>query len=94
MLFTYVYVLRSDRDGKFYVGMTNDLRRRVLQHQSGQNVSTVRRLPVKLVFYEAYLCASDARRREIYLKTVKGKTTLRAMLREYLTSHLQKAGFV
>jgi putative endonuclease len=85
MSFTYVYVLQSERDGLFYVGMTGDLRRRFLQHQRGQNASTAERLPVRLIFYEAYPSESDARRRERYLKTTKGKATLRAMLSDHLT---------
>lgn len=85
MRFTYVYVLISDRDGQFYVGKTNDLRRRLGEHQSGRNVSTAKRLPVRLVFYEAYLSEFDAGRRERYFKTSKGKTTLRAMLSSYLS---------
>ncbi|OGM00971.1 hypothetical protein A2480_03025 [Candidatus Uhrbacteria bacterium RIFOXYC2_FULL_47_19] len=86
MGFTYVYVLVSGRDGKFYVGQTNDLRRRLRQHQSGMNRSTAGRLPVMLVFYEAYLSKGDALRRERYFKTTKGKVTLRAMLADYLKS--------
>ncbi|MFA6603329.1 MAG: GIY-YIG nuclease family protein [Patescibacteria group bacterium] len=46
MKFTYVYVLQSSRDGNFYAGMTNDLRRRLYGHQSGNNISTAKRLPV------------------------------------------------
>ncbi len=84
MLFTYVYILISDRDGQMYVGITNDLRRRLSEHQNGQTTSTAKRLPVRLIFYEAYPEESDARRRERYFKTTKGKVTLRAMLTDYL----------
>jgi len=91
MRFIYVYVLISDRDGKFYVGMTNDLRCRLRQHQSGQNISTAKRLPVRLIYYEAHLSKSDARRRERYFKTTKGKVTLRSMIRDHMRAATLKS---
>ena len=82
--FYYVYVLLSLRDWKFYIGFTNDLKRRFGEHQRGENISTSKRLPVRLIFYEAFLSKIDAERRERYFKTAKGKTTLKQMLRDYL----------
>ena len=41
---------------------------------------------MKLIFYEAYLSENDARRRELYLKTTKGKRTLKLMLEDYFKS--------
>ncbi|MBI4276564.1 GIY-YIG nuclease family protein [Candidatus Uhrbacteria bacterium] len=84
MKFYYTYVLLSLRDKKFYIGFTTDLVQRVRDHQRGNNVSTAKRLPCILIFYEAFLSKKDALRRERYFKTNKGKTTLRQMLREYL----------
>ncbi|OGD61938.1 excinuclease ABC subunit C [Candidatus Berkelbacteria bacterium RIFOXYA2_FULL_43_10] len=82
--FYYVYVLLSFKDNKFYIGSTPDLKRRLKQHSSGQVDSTKNRLPVKVIFYEAYLNKYDAFRREDYLKSSKGKTALRNMLKEHL----------
>lgn len=90
MPFTFVYVLQSDLDGGFYVGITSDLLRRFRQHRNGQNISTAKRLPVRLIFHEAYLLESDARRRERYFKTTKGKVTIRLMLSDYLKSGSKK----
>ena len=80
----YVYVLISLKDKKFYVGYTGDLKRRLKEHNSGKNVSTKSRLPLKLIYYEAHLSKADAERREKYFKTTKGKSTLKQMLRESL----------
>lgn len=80
----YVYVLRGARDGQFYVGSTNDVQRRMAEHFAGRNRSTARRLPVKLIYFEAHLSKSDALRREAYFKTTKGKVTLRQVLRDAL----------
>ena len=83
MKFYYVYVLLSLKDRKFYIGYTNNLKRRFEEHQRGENLSTSKRLPVELILYEAFLSKDDAQRRERYFKTAKGKTTLRQMLRDY-----------
>ena len=80
----YVYVLLSLKDKKFYIGFTNDLKRRLKEHNSGKNISTKSRLPLELIYYEAHLSKADAERRERYFKTTKGKSTLRQMLRESL----------
>jgi putative endonuclease len=67
----YVYILRSKRDGKLYIGCTSDLRRRFGEHQKGQNVSTKYRAPFALVYYEAYAAREDALLREQKLKKFK-----------------------
>jgi putative endonuclease len=91
-MFFYVYVLLSLKDDKFYIGFTNDLKRRLKEHNSGKNISTKSRRPLTLIYYEAHLSKSDAERREKYFKTTKGKSTLRQMLRESLKSHKAKPG--
>lgn len=70
----YVYVLKSLKDNKCYYGSTNDLRRRLKQHQEGRVFSTKYRRPVKLVYYEAFLSETDCREREQKLKNY-GKIT-------------------
>ena len=82
----YVYVLISLKDRKFYIGFTNDLKRRLKEHNSGKNISTKSRLPLKLIYYESHLAKVDAEIREKYFKTTKGKSTLRQMLRESLSN--------
>ncbi len=84
MPFFFVYVLRSQKDGKFYIGLSDAVERRYLQHQMGMNTSTYCRRPFTLVHYEAFISKRDAERRERYFKTAKGKTTLKQMLRNYL----------
>jgi len=84
MQFWYVYVLRSLKDRMFYIGSTNDLKRRLQQHQRGENTSTAKRLPVELIYFEGHQSKDDALRREKYFKTTKGKVTLRQMLRDAL----------
>jgi putative endonuclease len=85
----YVYILQSYKDGLFYIGYSSNLRRRIKEHQSGEVLSTKPRRPFQLIFYEAYTNEDDARRRETYFKSTKGKTTLRMMLRNTLSNAIE-----
>lgn len=81
----YVYVLKSRKDEKLYTGYTNDLRRRLAEHESGVNISTRSRLPLDLLYYEAYTSQADAKAREFRLKNSPGaRTALRRRLHEGL----------
>lgn len=89
MKFYYVYVLRSISKVSFiYVGYTTDLKRRFAEHNAGTEFSTKPYSPCELIFYEAYRNMKDAKRREEYFKTTKGKTSLRTMLKEYFTNKI------
>jgi putative endonuclease len=83
--YCYVYVLRSLKDNQFYVGLTRDLPVRVQQHNSGLVISTKKRVPFELVYWEGCLNRSDAARREKYLKSAWGKRYIKSRLRRYLT---------
>ena len=50
----YVYVLRSLKDGKKYIGTTQNPEERLKQHNQGNTQSTKRRRPFKLEFYQAF----------------------------------------
>jgi len=83
----YVYVLQSEsRDDEIYVGITIDLRNRMIEHNKGLNTSTARYTPWKLIYYEACLNKSDATRREGYFKKTQGRRALRARLKEHFKS--------
>lgn len=84
MKFYYVYILQSKPTPFWiYVGYTENLKKRFTEHNNGESTSTKRYRPFQLVHYEAYANKKDAKRREFYLKSTKGKTTLRTMLKEY-----------
>lgn len=67
-----------------YVGYSEALKQRFISHNNGENKSTKAYLPLEIIHYEAYRNKKDAKRREVYLKTTKGKTTLRTTLKKYL----------
>ncbi|HEY4478840.1 MAG TPA: GIY-YIG nuclease family protein [Candidatus Paceibacterota bacterium] len=87
----YTYVLQSLRDTKLYIGSTSDLKKRFQLHQVGQVFATKGRLPVKLIFYEAFQMKDDAIRREKYFKTNPGKRSLRLMLKAYFSAGIRPA---
>lgn len=81
----YIYVLLSEKDGLFYTGYTDNLKRRIEDHNRGKVSSTKKRLPIKLIYSEACLNQQDATKREGYLKTTYGKRYLKNRLRNYFT---------
>lgn len=60
----YSYVLKSKKDNKLYFGYTSDLKKRMSEHARGNVENTSHRLPVELVYYEAYKNIDDAKERE------------------------------
>ena len=65
----YVYILKSEVDHQIYTGFTANLQKRLKQHFNGEVTSTRHRRPLHLVYYQAFLSESDARREEKYLKS-------------------------
>lgn len=79
----YTYVLVSQRDNKFYIGYTHDLKKRFKDHNDGKVPSTRARLPLKLIYYEACINEFDAKKRERYFKSGYGRRFLKNRLEKY-----------
>lgn len=80
----YVYILQSVTTEKLYIGYTNDLRKRFNQHVAGESTYTKSRGPWKLIYYEACLNEDDARSREKYLKSGRGRQYINSRLNRFL----------
>ena len=76
----YVYVLRSEKDGKFYIGSTSDVNARLDNHNSGKQRSTRHRIPFKIVYTEKYVDKSDAIKREKQIKSYKGGEAFKRLI--------------
>lgn len=87
-MFYYVYILQSQKNNSFYIGYTSDLKKRFVEHNSGESKATKPFIPYKLIFYEAFLNRIDAKNREIYLKSGYGRKTVKAMIKNYLKNIL------
>ena len=81
----YVSILRSEKSGQWYTGVTHDLRKRLSQHNLGQSNWTKGGVPWELIYYEACLNDGDAQAREKYLKSGPGKAYLKNRLKRFLS---------
>lgn len=78
----YVYILQSKINGRYYIGSTNDLVRRLGEHNSGQTKSLKNLLPMKLVFSKVYEEIGAARKMELHLKKLKSRVILEKIIKE------------
>jgi putative endonuclease len=72
-----VYVIQSEFNGSFYVGMAQDIQERLREHNAGKSSYTKSFVPWKLIYSEEIGEAPLARKREKYLKSTTGKNFLR-----------------
>jgi len=75
-----LYILQSETTHRFYVGSTNDLARRMDEHQRGHSLATRGRGPWKLVYQEQLGTLADARRREIEVKRWKSARMVASLI--------------
>lgn len=71
-LMFYFYILQSHKDDDLYFGYKKALKRRLEEHNDGKVNSTCDRVPMELVYYEAYKSEEDARERERQIKRRAG----------------------
>ena len=72
----HVYVLRSDKTGRRYVGSSQDPEKRLGEHNNGQSLATKHGVPWKLIHHEEFPTRAEAVRRERFYKTGKGREAL------------------
>lgn len=68
----FAYILRSQKTGKYYIGSTEDVAKRLIRHNSGRNKSTKAGVPWSLVRVEECATRQEAYRREFQIKSYKG----------------------
>ncbi len=76
----YIYVIQSSKDKKLYIGHTNNLVKRIREHNEDLVRATRKRKPFKLPYYEASNNLKDATSREKSLKTGFGRAYLKRRL--------------
>ena len=80
----YVYILKSKKDIKLYVGYSQNPKNRIKLHNSGNVAVTKHRRPFKLIYLEGYQNQQDATSREKFFKTGWGRNHLKKVLKNYL----------
>jgi putative endonuclease len=83
----YVYLLLSEKDLKTYLGSTDNLERRLHEHNRGKSLTTKNRRPLKLIYTEKFNSLLEARYREKYLKSRGGRKELKIIF-EKLDLHI------
>ena len=81
----YVYVLFSLKDKGFYIGYSTNLRNRLSSHARGEVKSTTSRRPLKLIHYEYFINESDAKAREVFLKSGFGREQSKKALQKTIS---------
>ena len=76
----YVYVIRSEKDSRLYKGLTEDLEKRIIQHNKGENRSTKGFRPWVLVYSKVFTLRVAARDYEKYLKSGIGREFLKTII--------------
>ena len=76
----WLYILQSETTGRYYIGSTDDLDRRLSEHLRGHSLSTRRRGPWKVAHREQFDTLLEARRRELEIKRWKSSKMIRALI--------------
>ena len=76
----YVYILRSLKDEKYYIGSTSNVESRLAYHNFGKQRSTKNRIPFELVYFESYPTKSEALKREKQIKSYKGGVAFKRLI--------------
>jgi len=80
----YVYILQSEVTKRYYFGYTNDLNRRLQEHNSNKTQSLKNGGPFKIVHVESFEDSTSARRRELQIKSYKGGNAFRNLVNKQL----------
>ena len=77
-----LYILQSEKNGRYYIGSTNDLARRLVEHNSGKTKSLKYLRPLKVVFKKIFGSLTEARYNEQVLKKLKSRSALETVIRK------------
>ena len=74
------YIIKSQNFNRYYIGSTEDFENRLNQHNNGQVISTKKFRPWVSVYKENFLTRTEARKREIQIKSYKGGQAFKKLL--------------
>ena len=76
----YVYIIESLQNGRYYIGATDNIARRVKEHNIGKSKSTKPYTPYRLVYKEEFNSLIEARKRENFIKKCKSRKYIRELI--------------
>jgi len=77
----YFYILKSVKDGRYYIGSCEDIYKRLLRHNKALVISTKAHIPWKVVYNEEYKTLSEARKREYQVKSWKKRAAIEKLIK-------------
>lgn len=78
----WVYILKSQKTGRYYIGCANDVSKRLVQHNAGEVKSTKYFRPYDLLLTQSYKTLREGRAVEYKLKRLKRKDYIDKIIRE------------
>lgn len=76
----FVYVLKSLKDNKYYIGSTSNLDKRLVRHNKGWSRYTKNKGPFEVAYKEEYITLSETKKREHYVKSLKSKRVIEKLI--------------
>jgi putative endonuclease len=76
----FIYIIKSQKDGRLYKGLTKDILNRLREHNNGKQKSTKAYRPWELIYSESFNSRADARKREKFFKSGTGREYLKKIL--------------
>ena len=79
----YAYILQSTKSGRYYIGHTEDIQKRLERHNTGKVKATKNKGPWVLMCYETYETKTKANSRELYIKSMKSRVFIEKLIAEF-----------
>jgi len=76
----YTYIIKSLKTGKNYIGCTSNLEQRLIEHNLNKTKSLKNRGPFKIVYYECFKTKTEARKKELQIKSYKGGNAFKKLI--------------
>ena len=76
-----MYILQRNTSGRYYIGHTDEMSRRLTEHNSGMAKYTRREKPWKVIYVENYATRSAAMRRELEIKRKKSRQYIEELIK-------------
>ncbi|MBI2032724.1 MAG: GIY-YIG nuclease family protein [Candidatus Levybacteria bacterium] len=74
-------MLQSESSGKYYIGSTDNLEKRLIRHDKGYSRYTKNKGPFKIAYKKEFQTRSEAKKREYYLKSLKSKVAIEKLIK-------------
>ena len=78
----YVYILLNENKARTYTGVSDNVNKRLKEHNAGRVKSSSPYRPYKVIYTESFTTLAEARKREIFYKSTTGRRKLKNIFKE------------